>query len=216
MTLKIIIADDHRIVREGLRNLLENHSRIKVIASVDDGLAVLEKAAQERPDIAILDITMPGLNGLETTRRLLEMHPKSKVIILSMHSDRQFVMEAMRAGASGYVLKDSAFQELLIAIRNVQENQVYLSGKIARLVIDDYLSRKHETDSSAFSVLSSREREVLQMLSEGIRTKDIAGRLHVSVKTIESHRKQIMDKLGIRSIAELTKYAIRQGLTSLE
>jgi len=216
MTTRIILADDHRIFREGLKPLLAGRDDIEVVAEAEDGLTALDLARQHQPDLAVLDISMPGLNGLEVTRRLAQEVPGVAVIILSMHSDRRFVLEALRAGARGYLLKDGGFAELLDAVGAVQNGRIFLSAAVSDQVIRDYVSLADADQGSAFSVLSAREREVLQLLAEGLATKEIAARLNLSAKTVESHRKAVMDKLEIRSIAELTKYAIREGLTPLD
>jgi len=216
MTTRIILADDHRIFREGLKPLLAGRDDIEVVAEAEDGLTALDLARQHQPDLAVLDISMPGLNGLEVTRRLAQEVPGVAVIILSMHSDRRFVLEALRAGARGYLLKDGGFAELLDAVTAVQSGRIFLSAAVSDQVIRDYVSLADADEGSAFSVLSAREREVLQLLAEGLATKEIAARLNLSAKTVESHRKAVMDKLEIRSIAELTKYAIREGLTPLD
>ena len=216
MSLKIILADDHSIMREGLRALLEKQPDIEVLAEAENGRTAVELSRDLKPDVVIIDIAMPDLNGIEATRRNTTESPGVKVIALSMHSDRKFVREMLSAGASGYMLKDSAFEELDKALRTVINNQTYLSPGIADTVVKDYLG-KIVTDNSAASIaLTNREREVLQLFAEGKTTKQIASLLFVSIKTIETHRKQIMYKLGLDSIAELTKYAIREGLTSLE
>ena len=216
MTTRIILADDHGIMREGLRALLEKQSGIEVIAEADNGRTTVELSRELKPDVVIIDIAMPDLNGIEATRQIVAESPGVKVIALSMHSDRKFVREMLSAGASGYMLKDSAFEELDKAVSTVNDNKTYLSPGIAETVVKDYLG-KIVTDNSAASIaLTNREREVLQLFAEGKTTKQIASLLFVSIKTIETHRKQIMDKLGLNSIAELTKYAIREGLTSLE
>ena len=216
MSTRIILADDHGIMREGLRALLEKQPGIEVIAEAENGRTTVELSRELKPDVVIIDIAMPDLNGIEATRQIVAESPGVKVIALSMHSDRKFVREMLSAGASGYMLKDSAFEELDKAISTVNDNQTYLSPGIADTVVKDYLG-KIVTDNSAASIaLTKREREVLQLFAEGKTTKQIASLLFVSIKTIETHRKQIMDKLGLKSIAELTKYAIREGLTSLE
>ncbi|MDD4053085.1 MAG: response regulator transcription factor [candidate division Zixibacteria bacterium] len=214
--LKVLIADDHRLFRDGLRMLLEKQSDIKVVAETKDGPATVSAAIELQPNIILMDISMPGLNGMETTRKLLAQNGTIRVIMLSMHSDHHFVIESLKSGAVGYVLKDSAFEELLTAIRTVAANGIFLSQKINDAVIKQYIATAKGQTATSFSILSSREREVLQLLAEGKTTKEMAAHLHISVKTIETHRKQIMDKLDIHSIAELTKYAIRQGLTSLD
>ena len=216
MTTRIILADDHGIMREGLRALLEKQSGIEVIAEADNGRTTVELSRELKPDVVIIDIAMPDLNGIEAARQIVAESPGVKVIALSMHSDRKFVREMLSAGASGYMLKDSAFEELDKAVSTVNDNKTYLSPGIAETVVKDYLG-KIVTDNSAASIaLTNREREVLQLFAEGKTTKQISSLLFVSIKTIETHRKQIMDKLGLNSIAELTKYAIREGLTSLE
>lgn len=216
MSTRIILADDHGIMREGLRALLEKQPGIEVIAEAENGRTTVELSRELKPDVVIIDISMPDLNGIEATRQIIAESPGVKVIALSMHSDRKFVREMLSAGASGYMLKDSAFEELDKAISTVNDNQTYLSPGVADTVVKDYLG-KIVTDNSAASIaLTNREREVLQLFAEGKTTKQIASLLCVSIKTIETHRKQIMDKLGLNSIAELTKYAIREGLTSLE
>ena len=187
-----------------------------MIAEAEDGRKAVQLAAELRPDVAILDIGMPGLNGIEATRHMIHDVPGIKVVGLSMHSDRRFVSEMFKAGASGYLLKDCAFEELVRAIRAVVENRMYLSPGIAGVVIDDYVHHLSSADGTPAAVLSSREREVLQLLAEGESAKQIALRLNVSVKTVETHRQNIMRKLDVYSVAELTKYAVREGLTSLE
>ncbi len=212
----ILLADDHQMVREGLRSLLEQKERLHVVANVSNGTEALDKALELNPDVAILDITMQGMNGIEVAHRLHTERPRIRVIILSMHADRQFVIEALRAGAHGYVLKDSAFQDLRTAIRTVMQGGVYLSPGITPIVVDAAIHGPVQGEASLFDILSSREREVLQMIAEGLKTKDIADALVVSEKTIETHRRHIMEKLDLRSVAELTKYAIRHGLTDVE
>jgi DNA-binding NarL/FixJ family response regulator len=216
MAIKIVLADDHQIVRHGLRTLLSGEPDMKVVAEADNGRAALRLVKELRPDIVIMDISMPDLNGIEATRQVREEHPGVKVIALSMHSDSLFVLNMLKAGASGYLLKDCALEELVQAIRAVMKGKTYLSPGISDIVIKDFVSGWTSTGGSAFGTLSHREREVLQLMAEGHPTTKIGEILCVSVKTVEAHRKSIMNKLGIRSIAELTKYAIRQGITSLE
>jgi DNA-binding NarL/FixJ family response regulator len=213
--VRILIADDHKIILDGLRSLLEKNDAFKVIGQAADGLSAVRLAGELSPDLVIMDISLPGLNGIDATRRILETNPRMKIIALSMHKDGRYIAEALKIGAMGYLLKESAFEELIAAIRAVMKGQCYLSASITDLVIKDYIRHLEKTDSGIFTVLTRREREVLQSLSEGLSTKKIAARLEVSVKTVETHRAQIMAKLDIHSIAELTKYAIREGLTSL-
>jgi DNA-binding NarL/FixJ family response regulator len=214
VSIQIVLADDHRMVREGLHALLEKQNDMKVIAEAGDGRTAVKMARKLRPNVVVMDLTMPDLNGIEATREVLRAAPGVKVIVLSMHSDKRFVAEALRAGAAGYVLKGSAFEELANAVRIVASNQSYLSPAISGAVIQDYLKRAPKPASSAFVTLTRREREVLQLLAEGKTTKQNATALCISAKTVETHRKHIMDKLGTHSIAELTKYAIREGLTA--
>ena len=215
MCIRVLLADDHRIMREGLRSLLEQQPDIEVIAEAENGRTAVQLVRELSPDVVIMDIAMPDLNGIGAAHQIIAEGCGVKVVALSMHSDRRFVARMFRAGASGYLLKDCAFEELARAVRTVAADEFYLSPKIASIVIKDYVRRLTETDFSASSFLTTRQREVLQLVAEGRTTKEIASRLNVSVKTVETHRSNIMEKLGIYSVAELTKYAIREGLTSL-
>jgi two-component system, NarL family, response regulator NreC len=212
--IRIILADDHQIVRQGLRMLVEAETDMQVIAEAINGREVLRQAQELLPDVIIMDITMPELNGIEATLQILSIAPGIKVIALSMHADSRFVLNMFKSGVLGYLLKECSQGELVKAIRTVIENKIYFSPGISDIMIKDFLTGCHSKDGSVFSLLTTREREVLQFISEGHTTKQIAEALHVSVKTIETHRKQLMDKLAVRSIAELTKYAIREGLTA--
>ena len=213
MAIRIILADDHRMFRDGLRALIEKEQDIKVIGEAENGRATVQLVRELSPDVVVMDIGMPDLNGVEATRQIAAQCPKVRVIALSMHSDKRFVTEMLHAGAAGYLLKDSAFQELAQAVRTVAQDQAYLSPPIAKAVITNYAGRSSRRKASA---LTPREREVLQLLAEGKNTKEIASALNVSVKTVETHRAQIMERLDLHSVAELTKFAIREGLTSLE
>jgi DNA-binding NarL/FixJ family response regulator len=212
--IKIILADDHKIVRQGLRTLLEKEPDIEVIAEADDGRMAVRLARELSPQVIIMDVGMPDLNGIEATRQVLAEAPGIKVIGLSMHCDRRFVMNMLKAGASGYLLKDSAFEELASAIRRVLANKIYLSPEISNIVVKDYL--QGGGDETVYTVLTPREREVLQLMAEGKSSRQIADLLNISIKTVETHRMQIQHKLEIYSVAELTKYAIREGLSSLD
>ncbi len=214
MEIKILLADDHKLFRQGLRTLLEKQSDMTVIGEANNGILTVELSEKLSPDVIIMDVSMPGMNGIEATRKIISHNSGSRIIALSMHADKRFITEMLKNGAYGYLLKDSAFEELSLAIRTVMRNQTYLSSAITDIVIKDYINIKNK-ENSVFTILSSREREVLQLLSEGKTTKEIALCLQVSSKTIETHRKQIMDKLNIYSMAELTKYAIREGITAL-
>jgi len=214
--MKILLADDHKLMREGLRMLLEKLGRITIVGEADDGVSAVRMARDLKPDLVLMDIAMPDLNGIEATRRIMTEAPGVKVIALSMHADKRFVRHMFAAGAAGYVLKGSAFEEVAAAIKTVAAGRIYISPKITDQVLAEYVKQLIKPSAGAESPLSGREREVLQMLAEGKSSRKIAGRLHVSVTTVDTHRKHIMDKLGFRSIAELTKYAIREGLTSLD
>ncbi len=215
MKIKVLLAEDHKLVREGLRALLERDAGIDVVAEADNGREAIRLARQLHPDVVVMDLTMPDMNGIEATRRIVAEIAEVQVLALSMHSDKRFVHEAINAGAKGYLLKDVASEELLAAVRTVASGKIYLCSKITGVIVDEYKQRFPE-DFSLISVhLSNREREVLQLIAEGKSTKDIAFTLNVSIKTVETHRQQIMKKLKLGSVAELTKYAIREGLTSL-
>jgi len=216
MGITVLLADDHKIMRDGLRSLIEREPDIKVVGEAEDGRTTVQLVRKLSPDVVLMDITMPNLNGLEATRQIVAESPQVKVIALSMHSDRRFVVGMLRAGGSGYLPKDCAFEELVHAIRTVVANQAYLSPTITGILVDDYVHHVPRRDSSAFSILTPREREVLQLLAEGRATKEAARRLHTSVKTVETHRRHIMQKLGVSGVAEMTKYAIQEGLTSLD
>lgn len=215
MSIRIIIADDHRIIREGIRTLLSHEEGIEVVGEAENGKQVVELALELEPDVIVMDITMPGMNGIEATRQIVTKRPAIKVIALSMHSDHRFITGVVETGAVGYLLKDCAFDELAHAIRTVMQGQLYLSPMITGIVVGDYL-RRLNYDSFATAALTEREREILKLIAEGYTSNFISDTLNLSPKTIESHRKKIMDKLNLHTVAELTKYAIREGLTSLE
>jgi DNA-binding NarL/FixJ family response regulator len=213
---RVIIADDHKIIREGLRSLLEKSGEFECVGEADDGRQAVMLATELRPDIVIMDIAMPNLNGIEATRQIKSELPEVEVVVLSMHATRNYVVQVLQAGASAYLLKDSAFEELSTALLAISRGGMYLSPAITKTAALATLKGGlsggigGQTDH-----LTKRELQVLQLIAEGKSTKDIAARLELSVKTVETHRKQIMDKLEIRSIAGLTKYCIREGLTSL-
>ncbi len=199
-----------------MKALLEKQSSMEVIAEAENGIQTLEIARREKPDVIIMDIAMPDINGIETTRQLKSEMTDIKIVALSMHSDRRFVTEILKAGASAYVLKQSAFEDLEKAIKTVMMNRTFLSADILETVVGDYVSQLSKSEYEAYRQLSNRERQVLQLIAEGNSTKEIAYKLHVSVKTIESHRQNIMTKLSIHNLAGLTKFAVREGLTSLD
>jgi len=216
MAIKILLVEDHNIVREGLRSLLEKKTGMEVVGEADSGRTAVRLAQKLSPDVVLMDVSMPDLNGIEATRQIKSRVPRAKVLSLSMHRDGQFVMEMLKAGTSGYLLKTCVVEELERAIRAVVMGQTYLSPEIAGIVAEASRHPPSATDASAAVPLTPRQREVLQLLAEGLTTKQTALRLNRSVKTVEMHRRRIMDKLNLHGIAELTKYAVRTGLVSLD
>jgi two-component system response regulator NreC len=216
MSTRILLADDQRIMRQGLRSLLEKESDIEVIDEADDGRKALDLVKKLVPDIVIMDITMPNLNGVDATRYIVREFPQVKVIALSIHSNRAFVVDMLKAGASGYVLKECSFIELVEAIQTVMDGGVYLSPRVAGVVVSDYVQRLAKVAESPLETLTERQRQALQFIGEGKNTKQIALQLHVSTKTVEADRRKIMEKLDAHSIADLVKIAILGGLASLE
>jgi DNA-binding NarL/FixJ family response regulator len=213
--IRVLLADDHTIVRQGVRLCLEAMGDIEVVAEAEDGQAAVQLAGQLRPDVAVVDLTMPRRNGVDAIRQIKRDRPETEVVVLSVHDSEAYVVQALRAGAAGYVLKRNAATELAAAIRAAHEGQAYLHPSIARRVIDDYLSRIRSAEDSPAEPherLTPREREVLQLAAEGHTTRSIAGLLCLSTKTVEHHRASIMTKLGLHGQTELVKYAIRAGL----
>ena len=215
MTTTVLLADDHNVVRDGLRRLLEGTDGIRVVGDVADGRDAVRVAKENCPDVVVMDVTMPGLNGVEATRQIRAALPKTKVLALSMHTDGQFVTEMLKAGASGYLLKTCVVDELVLAIRAVNSGKVYLGPEIGPVLAEIYIGKSAGTDAPGVS-LTRRQREILQLIAEGLTTKQIARQLARSAKTIEMHRRHLMEKLNLHGVADLTKYAIRRGLTSLE
>lgn len=216
MSIKILLADDHGIVREGLRFLLAKDPQIEVVGEAEDGQKALERVRELLPDIVVMDISMPNLNGVDATRQIINEFPKVKVVALSMHSDRTFVVSMFKAGASGYVLKECLSDELVEAVQTVYGGEWYISRKITGLVMGDYVHRLLETSDLPSETLSDRERQVLQLIAEGKNTKQIAGRLSVTAKAIEANRRKAMEKLGVQSVAELVVKSIQLGLISIQ
>ncbi len=217
MATRVLVADDHEIMREGLRALLANESDMEVVGEAANGREAVELASKLLPDAIVMDIAMPDLNGIDATRQIKAKYPDVKIIALSSHCDRRLIAGMLKAGASGYLLKHYAFKETVQAIRaTAVAKQTYLSPGVAGVLVEDYVSHLSAEDEPAPSTLTSREREVLQLVAEGLSTKQVALRLRVSVQAVSNHRRQIMTKLGVESTAALTKYAIREGLTSLD
>ncbi len=216
MTIRILLVDDHKITRDGLRAMFEKLSDMEVVGEAESGREAVKLTRELKPDVIIMDISMPDLNGIDATRQILAESPKIKVIALSMYSDRRYVIGMLKAGVSGYLLKSCAFDELANAVNAVVKNRSYISPQIADTVMQDYTRKLTIDDTSTVSALTPREREVLQLIAEGLTSTQIASRLFVSEKTVSTHRRQIMEKLNVYSIAELTKYALKEGLTSLE
>jgi two-component system, NarL family, response regulator NreC len=213
MSIRILLADDHAVLRHGLSKALQAESDMEVIGMVADGLAAVELARELAPDIIIMDIGMQGLNGIEATRQILKKSSNTRVIALSMHSSKKFILEMFKAGASGYLLKDCEYDELAAAVRTVASGKEYISPSITGVFIESCTTDDPVRKNDAFSTLTNREREVLQLLTEGKTTKQAAKRLHISPKTVEVHRLNIMNKLKIDNMVQLTKYAIQEGIT---
>lgn len=216
MKTKVILADDHKILREGLKTLLMQQNDVEVVGEAGDGFETIRLCNALQPDLVIMDIGMPSLNGIEACKRILSENPKIKVLALSMHSDKQFVINMFKAGASGYLLKDCAADELKVAIQTILGNNFFLSQHISKIVIMELINSRDVSQNKDIPQLSGREKEVLQMIAEGMSTKEIGKKLFISPKTVESHRKNIMQKLELYTLPELTKYAIRAGITFLE
>ena len=213
---RVLLAEDHTIVRKGLRSLLDKETGIKVVGEAEDGREAIVKAEELHPDVVVMDIAMPGLNGLEATRQIKKRFPDMKILILTMHTNEEYVLQTLNAGASGYLVKKAAPAELISAINAVHKGDSFLSPSISRTVIDEYIRRSKEISEGeeGFEQLTVREREVLQLIAEGRKTREIAELLYISIKTVETHRAHIMNKLDIHSTAELTRYAMRKGIIS--
>ncbi len=216
MTIKILLADDHKIMREGIRSMLEQEPDLEVVGEAGNGREVLELSSETNPDVIIMDINMPDMNGTEATRQLKKKSDRIKIVALSMHSDKYIVMDMLKAGASGYLLKDCSGQDIVSAIRSVYQGNSYLSPEITGVVIDNYVNKTSTDVPKAPSKLTAKEREVLQLVAEGLTTKEISSSLNIATKTVDNHRVNIMNKLDLHNIAELTKFAIRHGITHLD
>lgn len=211
--IRVILADDHTLVRAGIRSLLEKIAGVQVVGEASDGREALEIIKKTNPNVALLDITMSGMNGLDVTARVVKDFPHIKVIILSMHANEEYVLQALKIGVSGYLLKDAATTELELALKAIAREETYLSPAVSKKVINNYLERVGDAEDLQ-SALTPRQREILQLIAEGKSTKEIAFMLSVSVKTVEAHRAQMMDRIGIHDVPGLVRYAIRIGLVA--
>jgi DNA-binding NarL/FixJ family response regulator len=216
MNIRVLLVDDHKIMLEGLRALLEREPRIEIVGGAADGRTALDLVKSLSPDVVVMDVGMPDLNGIEATRQIRAVNQRVKVVALSAHADKRYVFHMLDAGASGYVLKITAHDELVRAVFAVNEGKTYQCPEIAGFVVGRYKQAVTDSEPSAYSTLGAREREVLQLVAEGKTSGEAARTMHISVKTVEAHRRNIAEKLGLHGTAELTKYAVREGLTSLE
>jgi len=215
MPIRILLADDHTVVRDGLRALLERQPDMAVVGEAADGRDSVRLAEEHAPDVVVMDIAMPNMNGIEATRRILAANPHTAVVILSMHQDESYVLRSLKAGAKGYLLKDSLRSDVLEAIRSVSQGRAFLTRKVSRIMQEDYvrqLERRNLDDS--YDLLTDREREILQLVAEGRTNKEVAALLNVGITTVETHRTHILQKLGLHSIPELILYAVRKGIIS--
>jgi DNA-binding NarL/FixJ family response regulator len=216
MSIRIVLADDHRIVRDGIGALLRREPGFELVGEAHDGHGACRLACELKPDVLVTDLAMPGMNGIEAIRRVRAEAPSVQVLCLSVHGEDRMVLAGIDAGAAGYVLKDTSFEDLAVAIRKVVARQIYLSPSLVGVFVEGYRSRGAPATANAYSQLTAREREIVQLFSEGHSTNQIADQLHLSAKTVATHRENVLHKLQIESIAELTRYAIREGLSSLD
>ena len=215
MTTTILLADDHSITREGLKSLIARAEHMEIIGEADNGRIAVEKALELAPDLVILDISMPELNGIQAATQILKKRPETKILALSMFADRRYVTSMLKAGASGYLLKNCISKEIIDAVNTINRGRRYLSPEIQEMVMDDFINGRHTDEDFQINMLTCREKEILQLISEGFGALQIADRLHISEKTVSTHRRKIMDKLNVHTVAGLTKVAIREGLTRL-
>ncbi len=215
--LRILVADDHEVVRRGLCSLLESQPGWQICGEASDGRDLLKKASELKPDIIVLDVSMPNLNGLEATRQILKANPKAKILVLTLHDSDRLIHEVLTAGASGFVLKSDAARDLVAAVESLRQNKTYFTSKVASMVLNGFLKGgPGALINGSVSPLTSREREIVQLLSEGKSAKEVAVALNISVKTAETHRSNIMRKLGLHSISELVLYAVRNNIVNVE
>jgi DNA-binding NarL/FixJ family response regulator len=212
----IVLADDHLVVRKGMKSLLEAEADFELVGEAGDGLEAVQMVERLKPDVLVLDMMMPGLNGIEVTRQVCRRSPHTQIIILSMHGDDEYVLEALRNGANGYVLKDAGASELVLAVRAVSGGERFLSPVLAERAIDAYVRQTDETTLDRYETLTDREREVLHLAAEGLTNVEMAARLSLSPRTVENHRANMMRKLGVNNQTEMVRYAIKKGIVSLE
>lgn len=214
--IKVLVADDHTILRQGIKALLDNQEGIEVIGEAKDGREALAIIEETLPDVVLMDIAMPGLNGLEATRRIKKKFPRMKVLVLTMYTNEEYIFQILNAGANGYLVKETAFQDLISAIKAVYKNEAFMSPSISKKVINSYIKRAQNDEQETCEILTTREREILQLIAEGNSSKKIAELLFISPKTVETHRTHIMDKLNIHNRTGLVKYAIRKGIVDVD
>ena len=214
--IRVVVADDHTILRQGIKALLDNQEEIEVVGEAKDGREAIKAIEELSPDVILMDIAMPGLNGLEATRRIKKKFPMTKVVVLTMHTNEEYIFQILNAGADGYLVKETAFQDLISAINSVHRGEAFMSPSISKKVMTDYIQRAQGEEKVGFDTLTTREREILQLVAEGNSNKKIAEVLFISPKTVETHRAHIMDKLNIHDRAGLIKYAIRKGMINLD
>ena len=213
--IRVLLADDHRMIRAGLRLVLEQQPDVAVVGEADDGRQAVSLAAELTPDVVVMDVGMPNLNGIEAAAQVKQARPETSVVMLSMHSDEGYILRALRAGATGYILKDSAEADLVSAVRAVSEGKSFFSPKVSRILLEDYMRKLRKTGAEdSYDLLSAREREILQLVAEGKSSKEIANLLNLSVYTVETHRGNMMQKLNLKGIPELILYAVRKGIVS--
>ena len=214
-TIRVLLADDHKMIRAGLRLVLEQQPDVAVVGEADDGRQAVAQAAEMKPQVVVMDVGMPNLNGIEAAAQIKEAQPETSIVMLSMHSDEGYILRALRAGATGYILKDSAEADLVAAVRAVAEGKSFFSPKVSKILLEDYMRKLRKTGAEdSYDLLSAREREILQLVAEGKSSKEVANLLHLSVYTVETHRANIMQKLNLRGMPELILYAVRKGIVA--
>lgn len=213
--IKLILADDHKLMREGIKSLLEKHADLQIVGEAENGLDIIKLANEAVPDIIIMDISMPNLNGIEASRQIRAEHPEIKIIILTMHTDRRFIAEVIKAGCMGYLIKDCAFDELVNAIHSVMNGKMYISNSLSGIMVKEYIDKIYFEEVNMLARLTEKERIVLRLIAEGKNVKEAAIELGVSTKTVETHRNNILKKLDLSSVTELVKFAIKEGIINL-